>query len=169
MRAYFQGIGKRDYWTNSGYFWGAAAGQTWSTGFEEHLDYFRSENSSSAEYFGVNTDSYFPRPSFDESGVVGRNRQPQTRYVLNAAYIRLKNLQFGYRLPQKLTQKAGISQCRIYVSGENLWTGTRMPRMFDPETISGGGSGSADDWRKRYNGNAYPLSTVLSMGMSVTL
>lgn len=51
---------------------------------------------------------------------------------------------------------------RVFVSGENLWTGTSLANMFDPETIGGG-----DDTDK--NGNAYPLSKTISFGISVTL
>ena len=75
----------------------------------------------------------------------------------NAAYIRLKNLQIGYTLPTPLTLRWGIEKVRVYFSGENLWTGTSLVKQFDPETISGG-----------YGGNAYPLSTTLSCGLSVT-
>lgn len=168
IRAFFQGVMKRDFWTNSSYLWGAGAGQTWSVGFEEHLDYFRDESSYSSQFFGVNKDSYFPRPSFDESGVTGRNRQVQTRYLQDASYIRLKNIQIGYTFPVEWTSKIGISQFRVYLSGENLWTGTKLRKMFDPETINGGSGSSSIDWRVKNNGNTYPLSKVISCGLSLT-
>ena len=45
VRAFFQGIMKRDYFQDSYYFWGASSGGIWwSTGFEEHKDYFRGED-----------------------------------------------------------------------------------------------------------------------------
>ena len=68
----------------------------------------------------------------------------------------------GYTLPANLTHKFYVSKLRIFVSGENLWTGTSLANMFDPETIGGG-----DDTDK--NGNAYPLSKTISFGISVTL
>jgi hypothetical protein len=46
----------------------------------------------------------------------------------------------------------------VFVSGENLWTGTSLSSLFDPETISGGNGG-----------NAYPLSSTWSFGLSLTL
>lgn len=68
-----------------------------------------------------------------------------------------KNLQLGYSLPQKVLNKIGVQNLRVYVSGENLWTGTKLAEQFDPETVSGGSGG-----------NAYPLSRTLSCGLSLT-
>ena len=154
FRAFFQGVMKRDYWQGSAYFWGIGNSGIWhSTGFVEHVDYFRAEPSNDLP---ANLDSYYPRPIFDSS----KNNQVQTRYLQNAAYIRLKNIQLGYTLPSSLTNKFGVSKLRLFVSGENLWTGTSLSSIFDPETISGG-DGS--------NGNAYPLSKTISFGLSVNL
>lgn len=70
----------------------------------------------------------------------------------------MKNLQVGYTLPRSIVNKAGFQNLRVYVSGENLWTGTSLIKLFDPETISGG-----------RGGNVYPLSRTVSVGLSVTL
>lgn len=149
FRAFFQGVMKRDYFQGSYYFWGAG-GWVWdATCMEPHLDYFR-ENSD--HLLGQNLNSYFPRPLFNSD----RNRKVQSRYMQNAAYIRLKNIQLGYTLPDSFTDKLLISKLRVYVSGENLWTGTNMIETFDPETIDGG-------WR----GNAYPLTKTISVGLSL--
>jgi TonB-linked SusC/RagA family outer membrane protein len=151
IRAFFQGVAKRDYFQGSYYFWGASGGGIWwSTGLKEQEDYFRADASNP---LGQNLDSYYPRPIFS-----GKNQQTQTRYLQDASYVRLKNLQIGYTLPNNITSKVGIQKLRLYVSGENLLTFTKMSKIFDPETIDGG-SGS--------NGNAYPLSKVISGGISV--
>ena len=86
------------------------------------------------------------------------NHNIQTRYLQNAAYIRLKNVQLGYTLPSSLTNKFYVSKLRVFVSGENLWTGTGLFKTLDPETIDAG-----------YGGSGYPLSKTLSFGLSVTL
>ena len=151
MRLFFQGVMKRDYFQGSYYFWGANNSIWNSTCMEPHLDYFRED----ADHpLGQNLDSYFPRPVFYST----RNQHTQTRYLQNAAYIRLKNIQLGYTLPNSLTDKLKISKLRFYVSGENLWTGTKLIDVFDPETIDGG-------WEN--NGNAYPLSKTISVGLSL--
>ena len=48
------------------------------------------------------------------------NFYPQDRYLLNMAYLRLKNLTVGYTLPVDITKKAFIQRARIYFSAENL-------------------------------------------------
>jgi TonB-linked SusC/RagA family outer membrane protein len=152
IRAFFQGVMKRDYYQDSYFFWGAWKwGIWWSSGLKDHLDYFRGDANNP---LGQNLNSYYPRPEFGYD----HNQQPQTKYIQNAAYIRLKNLQIGYTIPFTITKKVGIEKLRVFVSGENLWTFTKMAKMFDPETIDGGWNNS---------GNVYPLSKVLSFGLNV--
>jgi hypothetical protein len=153
VRCFFQGVAKRDYWQGSYYFWGVTNNMWWSSGLKQHVDYFRAEASNDLP---ANIDAYYPRPIFG----TGKNQQVQTRYLQDASYIRLKNLQLGYSLPNNIVSKLNITKLRLFVSGENLWTGTSLAKMFDPETINGG-SGN--------NGNAYPLQKTISFGLSLTL
>ena len=105
--------------------------------------------------FIVDTDiGGYPRPDFTSN----KNHQVQTRYLQDASYIRLKNLQIGYTLPKQWINKLHINRCRVYVSGDNLWTGTSLASMFDPETLAAG------DWG---SGKTYPLSKVISFGLNV--
>lgn len=160
FRAFFQGVMKRDYWQDGAYFWGIVDNQWWSTGLEEHTDYFRATASNDLP---ANLDAYYPRPLF----TTDKNQKSQTRYLQNGAYIRLKNVQLGYTLPQSLTSKWSIQKLRFYLSGENLWTGTGLTKIFDPETLGGGSSKTG--WRlSGENGNAYPLTKTISFGLSVT-
>ncbi|GAA3958214.1 TonB-dependent receptor [Pedobacter ginsengiterrae] len=73
-------------------------------------------------------------------------------YLYNASYLKLKNLQIGYTIPEKISKKALISRARIYVSGENLWTITNYPGL-DPEIGAGVG---------------YPTMRQYSVGLNVT-
>lgn len=161
IRCFFQGVMKRDYWGDknyNGYLFGVRGDQSmWhSRAFVEHEDYFRAEAIGLPGHeIPANLDAYYPRPIFSEGA---KNQQTQTRYLQDASYIRLKNLQIGYTLPKTWIQKAGIAKCRLFVSGENLWTGTSLSSLFDPETISGGNGG-----------NSYPLSRTWSFGLSLTL
>ena len=158
FRCFFQGVMKRDYWQSSCMFWGVIDNQWFSTGLKEHSDYFRAEPIGlEGHKIPANLDSYYPRPIFSSGS---KNQKPQTSYLQDASYIRLKNLQLGYTLPVQLTQKVGLTKCRIFVSGENLWTGTSLSKLFDPETLNGGKNGM---------GNAYPLSRTWSFGLSLTL
>lgn len=167
VRVFFQGVMKRDYWQGSNMFWGAGQwGMWWSMGLKEHEDYFRGEAVGLPGHeIAANINSYYARPRFDST----QNQETQTRYLQNAAYIRLKNFQLGYTLPNSITRKVGINSCRIFVSGENLWTGTKMSKLFDPETISGGNTSNDAQAPLKSGGNAYPLSKTWSVGLSVSL
>lgn len=152
LRVFFQGVMKRDYWQGSQYMFGYA-GDIWnSAGIIGVEDYYRDENTWSVQngYLEENRDAYLPRLAGN------KNITAQSKYVQNAAYIRLKNIQVGYTLPQKITRKFGVEQLRVYFSGENLWTGTKLRKQFDPETIG--------SWK----GNGYPLCRTLSCGVSVS-
>lgn len=165
LRAFFQGVMKRDIWNRTNMFWGVINNQWWSAGLKEHGDYFRAEATGLNSEIAANTNAYYPRPLFSSD----KNQRTQTRYLQDASYIRLKNLQFGYTLPSSLTKKISVDRCRIFVSGENLWTGTSLSKLFDPETVDGGNTDNNANVAIRNGGNAYPLSRTWSFGISVTL
>lgn len=153
---FFQGVLKRDWWpgNNNMTFWGAtSSGEWWSMALKEHLDYFRTADNA----LGENLDAYYPRPIFN-----GKNTQCQTRYLQNAAYMRLKNLQIGYTFPKALIGKIGLENLRVFVSGENLFTITSLSGTMDPETCGAGYQSTS-----AANGTVYPLSKTLSFGLSV--
>jgi len=171
LRIFLQGVMKRDYMYSqySNLFWGAVESEWWSTGLKEHADYFRAEASGLNGEIPANLDSYYPRVLFGwSSNGPGKNHKSQTRYMQDASYIRLKNLQIGYTLPAKWTKNIAISKARLFVSGENLWTGTKLSKLYDPETLNGGNTDSAADNAVKSNGNAYPLSKTWSFGINVT-
>lgn len=147
---FFQGVGKRDYMLGGAYFWGATGGQWQSAGFEEHYDFFRPEG----DPLGANLDAYYPRPLFASGD---KNQKTQSRYLQNAAYIRLKNAQIGYTFPKLWMNKIGLQSVRLYVSGDNLWTASQITGIFDPETLGG-------EWG---DGKLYPLSRTISVGLNV--
>jgi len=77
-----------------------------------------------------------------------------TYWLRSSNYLRLKNIEFGYNLPAKIGQKAGVSNLRLYVSGINLVTLDKM-KIYDPESTSG-------------NGQYYPQSRILNMGARIS-
>ena len=152
---FWQGVAKRDLWLDGPVFWGLNGGLWQSTGLEEHLDYYRPENTTSV--FGPNTDAYFPRPYMDSD----KNQQVQSRYMQNGAYMRLKNIQVGYTLPKQVLNKIGMEYLRFYVSAENIWTICSLPNGFDPETAYSG-------YTQNNSGKTYPLQATVSFGVNVT-
>lgn len=155
LSIFFQGIMKRDYFQGSYLFWGNGKSMWESTAFKEHLDYFRDDPNHP---LGLNLNAYYPRPLDGDWSGMGKNHEVQTKYLQNAAYIRLKMLQVGYTLPHSVLNKINLQKVRVYLSGENLWTGTSLTSIFDPELIDNPGSGGAQ----------YPLSKVFSFGINVT-
>lgn len=161
--AFFQGIGKQDWFpsSESSVFWGQY-NRPYNPLPRWHLD---------NHWTPENTDAYLPRyvgRVANRSGGILRNN-PQTAYLQNIAYIRLKNFQFGYNLPSTLISKIGAESGKIYISGENLWTWSplyKITKDLDVENtgpsdlkLSSGGSGDG------YN---YPMLKSLSFGLSVT-
>ncbi len=146
---FVQGVGKRDYMLGGPYFWGAQGGQWQSVGFEEHWDFFRPEG----DPLGANLNAYYPRPLFTSS----KNQQTQSRYLQDASYVRLKNIQIGYTLPSQWVSKVNLGSVRFYVSGDNLLTISDISGIFDPESLGG-------DWGE---GKLYPLSKTISCGVNV--
>lgn len=161
----WQGVGKRDYVAdnNAMPFWGLNTAPTSSGIFKDSpsLDYWRPADETNM--FGPNTDSYFPKPYF--SAETNKNRQIQSRYVLNASYLRLKNLQIGYTVPQKYARKLLFQRARIYASGENLLLLSNLPKNMDAETIV---ASTPDQGGYSSAGMIYPLSSSLSLGINLT-
>jgi hypothetical protein len=139
----FQGVGKKDAYPTGAYFWGADAnGAAVGTNEVYH-------NSWTTE----NTGAYYP---IYKAGS-GYNILTQTRYLQNAAYIRLKTVAIGYSLPPAVLQRLRLTQLRIYFSGQNLWELTGLKGNFDPEITTGD------------MGVFYPLQRAISFGVQLSL
>lgn len=162
LNAFFQGVMKKDIIVSGYYFWGIGNQGIWQgTAFEEHMNYFREDPNHP---LGRNIDSYYPRP-LSKNVDATKNQVAQTRYMQDASYIRLKSMQLSYTFPRPMTQSWGMDNLRLYISGENLWTGTKMSKVFDPETVYS----TANDARGNSNNVvSYPLFRVVSAGLSVT-
>ena len=148
---FMQGVGKRDFWDASPYSVGANTGLWQSAAFKDHLDYWRPATDTN---FGPNPNAFYPRPLF---GAGSKNFQTSDRYLQNAAYMRIKNIQIGYTLPMSIANKIGANRIRFYFSAENLATFTKMNKIFDPEATGG-------DWGP---GKIYPLQRTVSFGLNL--
>jgi hypothetical protein len=121
LNVFFQGIMKYDYWPPNGNW---VAFYPFNAGHVEN--YYLTDSWSE-----TNRDAYFPAPHISTN--TKQNIQPQTRFVQDAAYVRLRNLTLNYDLPQSLAGKVGLQNAQVYFSGFNLWEYTRMRRPLDPE------------------------------------
>ena len=142
LSTHFQGTGKRDLWLSGRLSWGLGGGQWGSNVWQNTLDCWRED--------GSNLDPYWPRFYLSSTR---KNLQTQTRYLNNGAYCRLKNLQFGYTVPRFITAKINMERLRVYYSGENLLTFTKINENFDPEAPGD---------------SVYPLTKSVSVGIQIT-
>ena len=107
-----------------------------------HMDYWTPQNPGAS----------YPRLIADSSH---NNFQNSSFWVYDASYVRLKNAQLGYTLPERLTRKIWIQKLRLYVSGDNLLTFDHMPKGWDPETRSG-------------DAEIYPIASTYTFGVQIT-
>lgn len=91
----------------------------------------------------------FPRLKYNGDAI---NTTSNTYWLYNASYVKLKNLQLGYSIPNAWSGKLKISRARLFVSGENLLIITKYPGL-DPEIGAGVG---------------YPTMKQYSLGVNVT-
>lgn len=85
-------------------------------------------------------------------------------YKFDGAYARLKNVNIGYTLPADLTKRAGIQKLRISLSGQNLYTLTKM-RFIDPENSE---FNNNVGFTNSNSGRSYPLPIFYGAGIDVT-
>lgn len=113
----------------------------------------------------LNRDARWPRLA--KSGSVSRANnwaQGSDLYILNAAYMRVKNIQLGYTLPSKLTQKFGCKSLRIYFDAQNPLTISKYG-FVDPETTEFGANMSQSAANNVRN---YPTLRYFGGGINVT-
>lgn len=155
LDAFFQGIGKRDWYFNNTEFWGQY--NTWYAIIPEHT----LKNNWSTN--GNRSDSYWPR--YRGPMVYGdRELQPQTKYLQNVSYLRLKNLSLAYSIPKNIISKIGISNLQFYIAGENLWTFTPLNKIakgIDVECLD-------FESGARYNSNNYPILKTVTLGVNLS-
>lgn len=148
---FFQGVGKRSIWASGnmvlpGYY-GAEAN------YAHTLDYWTPEN----------TGAFYPR-AMEYSQTAKWNYVVNDRYLLDVAYLRLKNLSFGYSLPKQWISKVDISKLRIYFNGENLFEFDKLGDIpIDPEIDWT--STTAND--SRSFGRSYPYRRTVSFGLQL--
>ena len=177
VAVFLQGIGKRDFYPQSYLYWGFYQ-QPYSGGQLHTFDFYRPTTDSevdmakhSQSYIAAglanqNLDARYPilQSWLADKNLGTRIDQamglaiPQTGYMLNAAYLRVKNITVGYTLPQEWVRKARLSRVRVFVSADNLceWSGVKP--YFDPESITDTSS----------FGYVYPFNRQFSCGLNVT-
>ncbi len=178
---FFQGVGKRDMWATGSFVIPMAASNLGT--FEHQQSYNRYVVESNAEHkywitdYLVDQNNDYPNMvsgagasagTVSNIGLGQANYYPQTKYLMNMAYLRFKNLTFGYTLPAEITKKALIQKARIYFSGENLcflYNGVGKYKL-DPE-LNQTHAGLINDGLGGF-GRTVPMMRTFSFGIQVT-
>ena len=144
---FFQGIGKMDWYPPAGFrsFWFL---------YDRPYQTFIPRDFQDDCWSESNPNAYYPRPH----GYVSMNANrplgvTNDRYLQNIGFLRLKNLTFGYTLPENLTKKFSVQKMRIYFTGENLFyfAPGLHGDFVDPEMAQTGGTGRIYPWQKSFN------------------
>ena len=157
---FFQGIGKREIWGD---------------GFLA-IPGYNSADGAIPQAFAGNfwredrTDAFYPRPYNLAGSSTTLNMQPQSKYLLDMSYLRIKNITLGYTLPVAIAQKVKLDKVRVYGSLENFVTWDNLGDLpIDPEVISG-----VSMWRDDANYNlgrtgvGVPAFKSASVGLQLT-
>ena len=166
---YLQGVGKRNYWSQSAFVMPMMRGA--DALYANQTDYI-----TEAEFAAgiIRQDADFPRMWGGGAGQGtastsvldgGRyNFYPQTKYLVNMAYLRMKNITLGYTIPQDITKKIYLSRVRIYAAVNNAFDiiNHNKGTGIDPEMNNGEGSYGNGVW-----GRVDPIMRSYSFGIQV--
>jgi hypothetical protein len=122
------------------------------TNFRKDIDPWSSSNPGGKD----------PRLAVDASATdptVAVNNMAQTsRWIENGSYVRIRNIELGYTFPRKVLGNSGISNARVYISGQNLLTLTGY-KGLDPDVVGAG------ILQRGFDAGNWPPSRVLSAGV----
>lgn len=161
VSAFFQGIGKRDYYFSpeAGLFYGP---------YNRPYGYQPTKMMENI-WTEENPDAYFPR--YRGYTALGTDRSlgaPQTRYLQDISYLRLKTLTVDYSFPQRWVEKTKLGSIQVFATAQNLFTFSNLFKHtdnFDPEVIEKplgeltNGSGE---------GYAYPMLKTTTFGVNIS-
>ncbi len=142
LSLFVQGVGKRDLWISNQLSGPFRAG--FEMLYQHQLDYWTKDN----------TTAFYPRGGLGSN--FGTSNRVQTKYLLNGAYFRIKNIEVGYSIPASVIRKIGMSNARTFISAENIFTKDHLAPGLDPEV---------DNVTR---GAGYPLIKKVSIGLNIS-
>jgi TonB-linked SusC/RagA family outer membrane protein len=141
LDVFLQGVGQRDF-VPDGRFYGINS--QWDVPMNAALNYWSSQNPN----------GFLPRVYIDGGRGNRGSGYAVDRYLQNAAYIRLKQLTLGYTFNQPWLQRVKVGAVKLYFTGQNIFTITKLSKLYDPENLSLMG---------------YPITKSYAFGINVTL
>ena len=168
---FFQGVGKREMWTLSSFNFPLMRNADLAL-YANQTSYNIYDPENNIVNISEGNDYPCLWPGNDVKGNVAalsadggsNNYYPQSKYLVDMSYLRLKSVTLGYTLPKNLTRKAYIQNARVYVSGNNLFLlhkgNGNLP--LDPEINTGEGIANGG-W-----GRTIPITRSWAVGLQVT-
>ena len=139
---FIQGVGQRQQWLR-GEVVEAFHNSNEGPVFNRHLDRWTPQN----------LDASYPRLTVGAESV--NNAAKSDFYIFDAHYLRIKNVQLGYSLPETTIQKLGLNSLRVYLTGLNIATFSPLNEIgIDPENVGA-------------SGRVYPVSRIFSLGLDI--
>lgn len=163
LSVFAQGVMKKDFYPHRYLFWGPFQ-QPYGNVYPWNLDYYRGSADSpeqrakhSAAYLAAGLADANPNSAYPvlQSWLADANEGkgldiPQTKYLLNGAYLRIKNISLGYTVPTNITRRFKVNRLRVFVTGENLYEFSSIKKYVDPEAINQGPDATAYPFQRKY-------------------
>jgi TonB-linked SusC/RagA family outer membrane protein len=158
LSVFIQGVGKREIWGN-GFL--AIPGYNSADGAMPQAiagNFWREDRPN----------AFYPAPYNLAGSNNTLNMVPQSRYLLNMAYLRMKNITVGYTLPESLLMKVHISKLRVYAALENFFTFDHLGTLpIDPEEIDGYSMWNDTNYNSSRSGVGVPTFKSASVGVQL--
>ena len=168
LSVFLQGVGKRDWYPGSdaGYFWGK-----YGRPFFSFIPAIHNYTDDMYDPEKNNWDTaYWPRITSYQSNATNNWTKvlevPNTRYIQNAAYVRVKNIQVDYSFNRNVCDKLHLQGLKLYLTAENPFCYTPLHKYapnFDPEGLS-----YDTDFASAAQGYTYPILKTFTFGINVT-
>lgn len=163
LSVFAQGVLKKDFYPHRYLFWGPFQ-QPYGNVYPWNLDYYRGAADSpeqrakhSAAYLAAGLADANPNSAYPvlQSWLADANEGkgldiPQTKYLLNGAYLRIKNISLGYTLPATVSKRFRVNRLRVFVTGENLYEFSSIKKYVDPEAVNQGPDATAYPFQRKY-------------------
>lgn len=150
VSVFFQGLGRESFWIDATSAYSTKYNKYGTAPFVNNGQLLKAYSDS--HWSEDNRDIYalYPRYSAYENH---NNTQVSTWWMRDGSFVRLKQMELGYTLPQKLTNKIHIDNLRVYFQGNNLLCWSKF-KLWDPELAGEG-----------FN---YPIQRTFNIGVNVT-
>jgi TonB-linked SusC/RagA family outer membrane protein len=168
LSVFLQGVGKRDWYPGSdaGYFWGKY-GRPFFAVIPSIHNYTSDMYSEALNNWDT---AYWPRiTTYQSNGTNNWTKPleiPNTRYLQDASYLRVKTIQIDYTFNERVCRLLHLKGLKLYANGENLFTFTPLHKYapnFDPEGLS-----YDSDFASAADGYTYPILKSITVGVNIT-